>query len=149
VLSDFANVDGTGKVNALGVNWSITGLAPTGLTPPQTLVALIDIPAKLAGQPFTVCLTLLDESGAAVVPAGQSDAVRVQQLASVQRPAVPNVILPEELPYKHQVTVNFGNGLPLQPGRMYHWRLEIDGNTRPEWETSFFVAGPPPAPLIG
>lgn len=80
---------------------------------------------------------------------GQPGAIRVAQLAKIERPSLPGTYLPSDVPSRIQMIMNFPNGLPLQPGRMYKWQLEIDSDSRPEWEASFFIIGPPPAPVMG
>jgi hypothetical protein len=48
-----------------------------------------------------------------------------------------------------QMVINFPGGIPLQPGRLYTWQVTIDLDANPSWAVPFFVAGPPPAPVIG
>jgi hypothetical protein len=43
---------------------------------------------------------------------------------------------------KVNVLLQFQNGLPLQPGHCYTWRVTIDGETRDEWTDSIYVAKP-------
>lgn len=157
-VGDVGYVDAGKKLNVMGANWQISGMQPTGMSAPCCVVCLIDIPADFIGQHCSVELALLDEHGVpvevplppgGVIPSGQTSALRVAQLVNIEAPAIPNMILPPGLPSKIQMVLTFPNGLPLGPGRMYKWRLQIDGNTRPEWENPFYVAAPPPAPVIG
>jgi hypothetical protein len=149
ILTDYSSQDASGKMNMLGANWGTTVITPTGMTPPQTVVVMIDVPARFYGQSFAFSLALNDEVGAPVELPGQSGALRVAQVVPVERPAVPGAILPDDLPAKLQIAMSFPTGLPLQAGRTYSWQLQIDGNTRPEWSTVFYVLGPRPAPVVG
>jgi hypothetical protein len=151
-LADYANADATGKFNIIGGGWQVTGRLPTGMTAPMVVVALIEVPASHYGEQLAWSLSLHDEAGELVSlpgPSGEPQALRVQQLAKIERPNVVGVVLPENyLPSRIQLMLNFAAGLLLSPGP-YRWQLEIDGNHRPEWDLSFVVAGPPPQPVIG
>jgi hypothetical protein len=151
ILSDHASADASGKINLLGANWQVTGVeATTGLTPSVSVLVLIEVLTKFYGESFAVSLTLLDDTGTPVPQApGQPGALRGQQLAKAERPSLPGMHLPPGLPCKVQMLLNFPTGLPLQTGRMYKWQLEVDGNTRSDWEAPFFVAGQPPTPVLG
>jgi hypothetical protein len=48
-------------------------------------------------------------------PMGQPDALRVTQLATLQRPAMPGVHLPDTVPCRTQMTLGSPGGLPLAP----------------------------------
>jgi hypothetical protein len=151
ILADYANADAARKLNLLGGGWQVTGLMPTGLTGPQALVAMIEVPPRLAGTEFPVSLTLLDEGGNPVMvptPTGGQDALRIAQMAKAETPNVPGVLLQGKVWSRVQVILNFGNGLPLQPGQAYTWKLEIDGTHNPQWAASFLVAAPP-QPVLG
>jgi hypothetical protein len=152
LLADFANQDAVGKVNLIGANWSITGIQPPGMTPPQTLVVLVDVPSRFHGEDFALSMTLFDDAGDPVDvpgPTGEMQPLRVQQLVRAERPVIPGANVPPDAPGSVQVILNFGGGIPLSSGRTYYWRVEIDTNTNPQWETSFYVVGPPPAPVVG
>ena len=152
VLADFANQDGAGKVNLLGANWLITGIQPTGMIPPQTLVVFVDVPARFHGEDFAVSVALCDDAGEPVNvpgPTGEMQPLRVQQLLRAERPMVPGVNVPPEVSGRVQVILTFGGGIPLAPGGRYRWRAEIDGNTNPQWEADFYVVGPSPGPVFG
>src|SRR5712692_1663566 len=150
-LSDYANADAAQKLNLLGGGWQVTVLMPSGLTGPQALVAMIEVPPKFAGTEFPVSLTLLDEAGEAVkmpTPTGGQEALRIAQIAKAETPNVPGVLLHGKVWSRVQVILNFANGLPLQPGQAYTWKLEIDGTHNPQWAASFLVAAPP-QPVLG
>jgi hypothetical protein len=152
LLADFANQDAAGKVNLLGANWLVTAIQPTGMTPPQTLVVLVDVPSRFHGEDFAVSVTLLDEAGQPVNvpgPTGEMQRLRVQQLLRAERPVIPGANVPPKVSGRVQVILSFNAGIPLAPGRQYRWRVEIDGNTNPQWEANFYVVGLPPEPVIG
>jgi hypothetical protein len=148
LVADALSVDGSGKLNLLGGNFSLTSLQITGLTSSHSVVVLIDIPPKFYGDSFAFGLTLVDEADQPVELPGQG-VLRVQQLVPVQRPSVQGAILPPTLPARAQIAMNFSSGLPLRPGQLYKWQVEIDGNKRPEWSTWFYILGPPPTPVLG
>lgn len=153
LLADYIGVDAAGKINAIGACFALSGVQQTGLTAPQYVAAVVDVPGKYAGQELTLGLELRDEeTGSAVTlpgPSGQLEAVRIQQVAVVHRPSVPGLHIPESVFCRLQSTVAFPNGLPLPSGRSYAWRLEIDGQHRDEWTARFHVPGPPPPPVFG
>ncbi|MGW1361467.1 hypothetical protein ACWCQP_29095 [Streptomyces chartreusis] len=152
LLSDYANADAAGKANILGAGWQVTGLLPSGFTAPQTLVVLISVPPRYYGQEFAIALTLCDETGQAVQlpgPAGNLQAMRIQQIVKGDRPNLPGVLTHDKVWGHAKALVNLPNGLPLQGSHSYEWRLEIEGSTNPQWSTSFYVAGPPSGPVVG
>lgn len=151
ILADFANADAAQKLNLLGGGWQVTGLMPSGMTGPQALVAMIEVPPKFAGTEFPISLTLLDESGSTVkvpTPTGGQEALRVAQIAKAEVPNVPGVLLHGKVWSRVQVILNFPNGLPVQSAQAYTWSLEIDGHHNPQWRANFYVAAPP-QPVVG
>ena len=153
LLADYIGVDAAGKLNALGAGFAMSGIQPNGLTAPMYLAAVIVIPSKYAGQELSACLELRDEeTGSAVQltgPSGQQEALRIQQVVKVDRPALPGLYIPERMPCRVQLNIGFQTGLPLAPGRFYEWRLEIDGQHKKDWHVSFYVLGPAPGPVFG
>ena len=159
LLADYIGVDLAGKVNVLGGGFTVTGLQPqlsspgTLVTAPQYVAAIIDVPATAAGDQLPVTLELSDEdTGTAVVvpyPDGTEQALRVTQMITVQRAQIPGFAVPRDLPCRLQTVLGFPNGLPLAPGHRYVWKLEVDGVRYKSWSAHFFVAAPPPAPVVG
>jgi hypothetical protein len=152
LLADYALTDAINKVNVLGAGWAVTGLEPqTGMTAPQCLVVLIDVPPAHYGESFTVGIQLRDSSGGLVEmpgPAGQLQPLRIAQISRVEEPTVPGV--PRGILWAHSNFVfSLVNGLPLRPDEMYTWHVEIDGEERSHWAASFFVAAPVPPPVVG
>ena len=153
LLADYIGVDAAGKLNALGAGFAMSGIQPNGLTAPMYLAAVIDLPSKYAGQELSASLELRDEeTGSAVQitgPSGQQEALRIQQVVKVDRPALPGLYISERMFCRVQLNVGFQTGLLLAPGRFYDWRLEIDGQNKKSWHASFYVLGPAPGPVFG
>lgn len=152
-VADYISADASGKLTAIGLGFSISGVQPTGMSIPQHVGVIIDVPAKYNGNEFAVTVELRDdETGKAVAmpgPSGSPEAIRIQQLAKAQMPTIRGTYLPSSLPCRVQAILAFPNGLPLQLGKSYTWKLEIDGQHRKGWEAGFHVAGPPPPPVVG
>lgn len=154
ILADYAAADAINKVNVIGAAWQISGVQPeTGLTPPQSLVVFIDLPPKHYNEEFALTVALLDDTGNPVQipgPTGEPQALRISQLAKAEKPTFAQPGIPQNVVPTHvQIVANFPGGLPLAPGRLYSWQVDIDGDAKPAWRVSFFVAGPPPAPILG
>lgn len=155
LVADYIGVDSGGKVNALGAGFAFAGMQPTGLTSPQYVIVLVDVPARFAGQQFALTLELRNETTGQPVmistaPGGQLEPLRIQQVATVQAPQIPGAYLPlDSVLSRIQMPVGFADGLPLQQGHLYAWRVQIDTQARPGWKAQFYVPGPPPPPVIG
>jgi hypothetical protein len=150
VLADFANEDVSKKINMLGAGWQLTGLGPNGVTAEAAIVVLVQVPSQYRGQQFAIGLTLLNEAGDPVSfpsPSGEPMPLRIQQLCNVDPPVVPGIHVPNHVPSSVQIVLRLGNGLPLPPNQLYTWSFEIDGNKKSR--LSFYVAGPPPGPVLG
>jgi hypothetical protein len=152
MLADFANADATGKLNIIGGGWQVTARLSTGMTPPICVIARVEVPASHYGEQIAWSMSLLGEAGDVVSlpgPSGELQALRIQQLAKVEKPNVPGLFLPpNSLRSQVQVVLNFSGGLLLAPGA-YSWLFEIDGNEEPHWNIEFVVLGPPAQPVIG
>lgn len=79
-------------------------------------------------------------------PSGTAEAVRIQQLARIERRSVPGIWLPQDIYTRQQLTVAFETGLPLSAGATYVWRLEIDGQHRKDWYAGSTCQGRPLPP---
>lgn len=149
ILADYAVADASQKVNILGAGWQVTGVTPGGLTPAQALVVLVEVPARYRGDQFSLAATLLNDAGDPVMvpdPHGatpETQALRVEQLIQVESPSVPGADMLEEMPSHIQMIVFPQGGLPLFPGKLYRWEVEIDGNRNRQWRRTFYVADPP------
>jgi hypothetical protein len=81
---------------------------------------------------------------------GQLEALRIAQLTRINRvQPPPGGYVPGDILCREQGVIGFQGGLPLSPGHAYAWKLSIDGQSRPDWEAHFLVAGPPPGPVFG
>lgn len=155
LIADYIGVEATGKINALGAGFGLAGLAPTGLTAPQYVIALVDVPAKYNGQQFALALELRDETTGQPVmlptaPDGLLQPLRLQQAVTVQLVQAPGLYLPvDSVKARVQMPLGFGDGLPLTPGHAYAWKVEIDGQSQKGWKAYFYVPGPPPPPVFG
>ncbi|RNL66222.1 hypothetical protein EFK50_00940 [Nocardioides marmoriginsengisoli] len=152
-IADYASDEGNGKVGALGIGFRVVGMNPNGLSAPQTVVVMIDVPAKHIGQQFPISLELRRSDNDQIVkmigPTGQQDSLRVQQMVSASPNGLTGVYLPPDFGGRVQVVMQFPNGIQLEPGVTYHWKLEIEGQHNKQWVSEFHMAGPPPQPIIG
>jgi len=148
LLADFANVDGSGKLNLIGGGVAITVIDPqTGQTAPLSLVVLAAVDPKFVGQQYALEIGLYaDDDGQLVTLPGPvaSSPMRIAQPVSVQSPTgQPGAYLPPGSVWPAtQMIVNFSGGLALSAGRAYEWRATIDTNIKAR--TGLLVAGPPP-----
>lgn len=154
LLADYAVADASGKLNVLGAGFTITALQPnTGLTAAMFVTIMVDVPPKHISKDFPLSIELRDtDTDQAVSVAGATgnpDVLRVQQLVKASPTHIPGAYLPDTLWSRVQLVMGFPNGLPLQPGGFYHWRVEIEGQHRPDWSAHFHVIGPPPPIVFG
>jgi hypothetical protein len=133
LLADFAQTDSTGKVNALGLGWSVT-VSPT---PHHSVVVLLKVGWDEANVQHHLTLSLLTADGANAVevptPFGQQP-LQVEVDFEVGRAAG----LARGSTIDHAVAINVGPGLPLAPGR-YEWRMQIGATQREDWRAPFIV----------
>jgi hypothetical protein len=153
LLADFANADSANKLNIIGAGITMIPFVPaTNQTAPHAVVAKVSFPPRFVGESPAVELALEHDDGTLVTLPGQTGQqfLRVGH-AQALKPAVsanvevpPNTVRPS-----HQFVMHFANGLPLQPNRLYTWRIKIDHDTREEWTETFYVTTATPAPVIG
>jgi len=136
LLADFAQTDNFGKVNALGLGWSVT----TAPTPHHSVIVLPKVGWDEANMQhhLTLCLLTADGTNAVEVPTpfGQQP-LQVEVDFEVGRPAG----IPPGSTIDHAVAINVGPGLPLVPGR-YEWRMQIGTTQRDDWRAAFLVRSP-------
>lgn len=153
VVADFAASDATGKINVVGGNVGYLGFDPMqGVTTRFTVWAHIALPHRLLPADLSIELALLDDTGAVFEIPGPmgAQAVRMAQPVTIDKsPAQVIPALREHIGSSHQMVVDFGSGLPLQPNGAYVWRLQIDGDDQHELRYPFGVGGPMPGPVIG
>jgi hypothetical protein len=156
LIADFANVDAGGKLNLLGAGWQVVRRAapspgaPPAL-PPHSVVVIIDIPPAHVGEQFAMTLILNDAHGEPVTIEnpilGEPQALRIQQLVTVQAAPVPGVP-PGEVAGRVQAVIGL-QALVVDPGIPYTWTLEIDGHRSYHWQAVFFVAREEVPPVFG
>ena len=133
LVGDFASQDG-GKVGVLGGAWIFTA-SPT---PPQAVVAIVEVPGEHLNEQFALELILYSEHGPVTIPDPLTGAERTLRVAqNLTAFSVPG--LPKKAANKVHFVVNMGPGLPLTPDHIYTWRVLLDGETRDDWQTSFYV----------
>lgn len=139
LLADFAQTDPSGKVNALGMGWSVTR-SPTS---PMAVIVFVKVGWNETNRAHTMSVSLLTADGAHAVtvpgPVGEVP-LQVQGEFEVGRPAG----LPEGSTIDHALAVNI-QPLPLEPGR-YEWRLTIDDREDETWRAAFVVKSSEGAP---
>jgi hypothetical protein len=133
LLADFAQTDQSGKVNALGLGWSVT-VAPT---PNHAVVVMLRVGWDEANVQHHLTLSLLTADGANAVEAPTPfgpQPLQIEMDFEVGRPPG----LPRGSTIDHSVAINVGPGLALEPGR-YEWRLQVDDTQHENWRAPFLV----------
>jgi hypothetical protein len=130
-----------GKLYVLGGGWSVTGPGPV----PFAIALKIEVPWDQANVRHELRLELLDSDGRPVLlqqePEGDATPLVIGGSFEVGRPPG----LPAGTPLDSVLAVTFSNGLPLEPGSRFEWRLSIDDETRDDWRLAFYTRPAPPA----
>lgn len=141
LLADFAQ-SVAGKVNALGLGWSVTGTP----TPNHAVVLVLRVGWDETNVNHHLVLRLLTADGVNAVevptPFG-SQPLTVEIDLEVGRP--PGLARGSSV--DHSLAVNIGPGMPLTAGR-YEWRLLINDEQRDEWRAAFTVREPQRGPGV-
>ena len=152
ILADYAAADDKGKLNIVGGGISIVGINPqTQSTGAFSVVAIVSFAPTFIGESPAIELQLEDEHGEIfVMPGDPSQKLR----AGVANELKPSDILGLTLPgnavrLKSQIVMQFMNGLPLEPGHTYSWRLKVDHVTRDERTESLYVPTVAVGPTFG
>jgi hypothetical protein len=135
LLADSAQTDSANKVHALGLGWSVTS-APT---PPAALVVFVKVPWNATNVKHSFVLRLLDTDGHPVMlgedpVTGETAPLMAQGDFEVGRPPG----LPPGMAIDQAFAMTLGP-MPLPPGQMYEWQLEIDGHHEEAWSANFYV----------
>lgn len=152
LMADYAAAEqATGKLNVIGGSIRILGFTEQGTTSRFTVVGLVDVPSRLCPAEAAVEIVLLDGSGDPVdMPGMAGKKIRFAQVAKFEKPSAQRLpMLPAAITAMHQMVLELPTGLPLRVGTAYRWSLRIDGDVDHERTLDFFVAGPPPAPVVG
>lgn len=133
LLADFAQTDPTGKVNALGMAWSVAR------SPIQhmAVIVIVKVGWTETNQAHRMTLSLLTADGEHAVttpgPLGEVP-LRIEGTFEVGRPPG----LAQGFTIDHALAVNLAQPLALPPGR-YEWRLAIDDGEADAWRAAFTV----------
>lgn len=143
LVADDAAADETGVVQAVGIGRRVVRSGENGQTPPLTLVALIDLPARYAGRDFAVAVELRDIAGVVEVPDlnGAPGPFRIEQTVRAEVGSLDGADLPQDLGARVQFLLGVPAGVPLAPGHTYRWALEVDGRHDDAWIVPMYVAG--------
>ncbi|HEY9310225.1 MAG TPA: hypothetical protein VIP82_20675 [Microbacterium sp.] len=152
ILADFAMMDATGKLSVVGGGVAMLGFQPEqGLTTRISLVAIVDVPSAYLPAECAIEV-MLEQHGELVQlpgPAGPQ-ALRIGQATTIEKPQLPGpVSVRDQLSSRHIVVLDFGTGLPLAPGGVYNWVLQIDGDEANRLRYPFAVAAGAIPPVIG
>lgn len=153
LLADFVNTDPAGKLNIIGGGISMVGVDPNlKSTIPHAVVARIAFPPKYVGDSPAIELALEHDDGTPVAlpnPMGPQ-LLRVGAADALKPAVMPNTDVPPNAVWPSvQFAMFFSNGLPLEPNRVYTWRVKIDHDTREEWTEKFYVFTPSSGPVVG
>ncbi len=153
LLSDFANVTEVGKLNVVGAGVTMLGFeAQQGVTARFSLVAIIEAPPSVSlPVDCTIEFTLYSEGSIVEVPGPAGpQTMRIGQTSTIEIPALPvNAALRGKLSGRNITVLDFSSGLPLIPGTIYEWVVQIDGDSTERHTYPFIVAGPQQQPVIG
>lgn len=154
ILADHASIDGSNKVNALGIGFQYAGLTQNAMTSPQSIVALIEFPYQHVGQEVAVEVALYGDGQLFNTPgpAGELTAIRFGQALIIEGGVaqMPGLRIPAGKVWcRHQLLANFTAGIPLAADVAYEWRLSIDSLHRPDWAVGFYVPTPAPPVVMG
>lgn len=133
LLADFAQTDLSGRVNALGMGWSVTQTPTSNMS----VVVMVKVGWNETNRKHRLSLNLLTADGQHAVQAPTPFGLQPLQVEGefeVGRPAG----LPEGSTIDHALAINVAPGLPLTPGR-YEWRLKIDDVEDETWRAAFVV----------
>ena len=163
-VADYVAPGQSNKMTIVGAGITIVVCNPaTRRTAPISVIATISFDAKFLGESPNVELSLEADDGTVVeVPTiveGSPDQttpglspLRVDGASLLQPTVLDGLdISADAVRPKVQLLMQFQNGLPLEPGRRYLWRITIDDETRDEWTDWMYVptAAIGPGPVVG
>ena len=154
LLCDYAQWDpASGKLHNLGGNIALLALPDGVNSAPLTLVVIVEVPLRYVGQNFSLSIELRDETTGSIVQVpderGALQAMRFQQVVQVPPLQLPGVTMPDDAFVANHTIVNFGNGIGLQLGHSYEWRVQIDGQGRHGRALRFHALAPMAPPVFG
>ncbi|MQY31316.1 hypothetical protein [Nocardia aurantia] len=111
-VADSAQIDASGKLNALGLGWDQI----TTPTPPISLVIFVDFEVvRVSNDPMPLTITCLDTGNEPVKLDAEGTELRFRGELNTEAGAL-----------RALATVNLAPGLPLSPGA-YRWIAALDG----------------------
>lgn len=127
----------------LNVGWNGTALLPNGVLPPATIAVFFSFPYSMLNRDVSMLLELLDDDGrraeAVFGPGAPPQPVFFEQTLRVT--GIPGS--PNGSPGSGSTILEMPPTIVAKPGTWYKWRVAIEGSSRPEWETLFWVAPRP------
>jgi hypothetical protein len=131
MLADAAQV-ADGKLNALGIGWSVTGPGPSTFA----VCGIVHVPWQRTNERHSFKLELIDLDGNVVALPRDGDDDRVPLVLGdsfeVGRP--PGVRAGTAMPWPFVFAFA---GVPLPAGGHFEFRLSVNGETREEWRLPF------------
>jgi hypothetical protein len=159
VVADYMAVGPLGKLTFVGAGISFVSVDPmSGQSAPLSVCATASFDPKFVGESPQIVLWLEEaEDGTVVELPGRADQLEGQPVrleVGAAEPLALTFVDGYEIPAdalrpKANLLMQFQNGLPLQPGKRYTWRVAIDGETRDDWTDSIYVASPIAPTLAG
>lgn len=133
LLADYMKL-ADGKLDALGVGWTITGPGPLNFA----VGGLVSVPWDRTNMQYTFTLGLYDQDGR-IIPRPDGQPIQVEATFEAGRPPghTPGSPITSVLPPLNIV------GLELAPGSRYEWVARIGDE---EWRVGFNTR-PAPAPV--
>jgi hypothetical protein len=142
-VADYIAIGQLGKATIVGAGITIVNCDPnTGRTAPLAVLATVSFdPKYLGGAPIVeLSLETLDGDVFTARPEGK-DPVPVRATAEPV-PLMPTEVQGVKIPHvrpRIQMNLYFPNGLPLQVGEQYVWRVRVDGETQDDWTEPLYV----------
>ena len=119
LTSDAAQADGSGKVNALGMGWSMVGTP----LPAHAVIMLFHIDWHESNEKHTFVLELLDEDGNAVSIGNENGAALVRVEGQFEQGRPPGIV--KGTPLVQPVVIQLPPGMPLPGGKRYEYRVTV------------------------
>jgi hypothetical protein len=148
IFADHVSIDVGGKIYVVGGGITTLFSQPTGLTPPLALAVLVTVPPTLYGTEAAIEIVLEREDETLVEMGDPPQPMRIGQAVRFDEPPIANFER-GKMPARVQFVYSFNNGLPLEPGSFYRWRIRIDHQSSEDWTETFAVVRPPPNPVLG
>jgi hypothetical protein len=138
----------------LGAGFQVLGIQPNGRSSSFGVLGLIESPPQFYGTEYAFEVMLVNAANELVndvePESGQLQPIRIGQALRADMRQFPGINVPNNVVWsRQQFVAMFPSGLSLEPGRLYAWRVRIDGETQPSWDAEFYVPRRAPGPVIG